>query len=256
MVITKLTKEFLPEFIFLMDAILESDKGALDMEEILQISEEKGYTISSRTFQRAFELRKVLKEENFETTTVLPSKKTLDALTIYYYGGNPDSFRDLIQNKDGAVDKEEVQRHYEVHKPSEKIIKKIFDQPKKLQLRQEYIEGLELLLYELKHQPLETFVGKLMDRKLQALREELGPKELKEELEGYIEKRLKQEEKRRKRSSIIYRFLGSIALFFITTPQFDDLKMEVLSAFSEDVLEDSEIVGEDGELEDELLDEV
>ena len=256
MVITKLTKEFLPEFIFLMDAILESNKGVLDTEEILQVSEEKGHVISSRTFQRAFELRKALKEENFETPTVLPSKKTLDALTIYYYGGNPDSFRDLIQNKDGAVDKEQVQQHYEAHKPSDKIIKKVFDQPKKLQLQQEYIEGLELLLYELKNQPLETFVGKLVDRQLQALREELGPKELKEELEGYIEKRLKQEEKRRKRSSIIYRFLGGIALFFMGTPQFDDLKTEVLSAFFEDFDNNLEFVDEDGELEDELLDEV
>ncbi|WP_394747136.1 hypothetical protein [Spongiimicrobium salis] len=257
--ITKLTKGFLPEFVFLTDAILQADNDVLDLEDMVVALEELGFKISSRTLQRAFDLRKALETNTYEDSLVVPSRKTLDGLTLFYYGGNPGTFLELVQYKHGQLKKEEVLDYYETCTPSDRMIKQVFDQPKKIQLRQEYIEGLELLLYELQYKSLESFVDKMLDNRFKELREKLGTQELKEELEGYIEKRLEEEKKKRKRSSFIYRILGGIALFFMTTPQFDDLKTEVLSAFYDDFDETLDITEErpDGEGKgDEPFDEI
>lgn len=256
MTITKLTKKLVPEFLFLTDAIVDTDGDPPDYKSMVVILEDHDYFISERSLQRAFELRRHLKGEDEDAPIVVSGKKTLDALVIYCFGGDLHTFKELLAYKGTKTSKEEIVAHYEENKPSEANLKKVFDVPRKLQLSQEHIEGLDLLLYELQNQSLENFFSGLLNERLKELQEKLGLKELKEELLGFIEERLAQQEKKQKRTSVIYRFLGSLGLLFVGVPIISDFKTYLLEDFLETVAADPEIEEGDEEYDTETLEDV
>lgn len=249
MVIVRLTEEYLPHFMFLMDEIKKSTWdlkiGALEDE-----CTDRGIKTSWSSLKRAFTLRQILEEGlRPNQTFYIPKKETLDALTQYCYGGN-FIFRDLVQNAhDIDVDPKEVLQHYDSNRPKPETVRALFgEKPEKIEHYREQLDACKLFLEELNTRSWKQFINEEIDLRFNSLRKEMNDElKLKSELILFLEERVQKLERQHKRSNFIYRFFGSFGLFFLSVDYDEIDKTKLLQDFLDEY---------DGLIDDETVDEL
>ncbi|MFX0556111.1 hypothetical protein ACOCEA_04905 [Maribacter sp. CXY002] len=233
MVIVKLTEELLPHFIFLVDGIEDSNND-LVVSTLLQECREKGIETSWHSLSRALTFRKILKEGlQPKQTYHIPKKKTLDALTKYYYG-EAFVFRDLVRNSnDIDVNPSEVSTHYKKCVPRVETVVTIFEKKEeKIEHLNEQSDACIHFLKELESCSLKQFIEDEVNQRFDLLKNEIKDElEVKSELIGFLENRLEKLERKKIFSHFIYRFFGSFGLFFVNIDYDEIGKIEMLEDF-------------------------
>lgn len=217
MIVVKLTEELLPYFIFLVDGIEDSNED-LVISTLLKECEDMGIGTSWHSLSRVFAFRKILREGlQPKQPYHIPKKKTLDALTKYYYG-EAYIFRDLARNSnDIGVCPSEVSTYYEKSKPKAETVATIFKKkPEKIEHLNEQSDACTHFLKELKSLSLKQFITNEVDQRIDQLKKEIRDElEVKSELIQFLENRLEKLERKKNFSHFIYRFFGSFGLFFV-----------------------------------------
>lgn len=225
MIIVRLTEELLPHFIFLIDEI-ENSNNDLVISTILKECQDIGIETSWHSLSRAFTFRKILKEGlQPKQTYHIPKKKTLDALTKYYYG-EAYIFRDLARNSnDIGVSPSEVSTYYAKSEPKAETVAKIFrKKPEKIEHLNEQSDACAHFLEELKSLSLKQFIANEVEQRVDRLKIEIRDElEVKSELIQFLENRLEKLERKKNLSKYIYRFFGSFGLFFVQI-DYDDIE--------------------------------
>ena len=233
MIIVRLTEELLPHFIFLIDGIEDSNED-LVISTILKECQDIGIETSWHSLSRAFTFRKILKEGlQSKQTYHIPKKKTLDALTKYYYG-DAYIFRDLARNSnDIGVSPSEVLTYYAKSEPKAETVAKIFHKkPEKIEHLNEQSDACAHFLKELKSLPLKQFIEDEVNQRIDLLKNEIKDElEVKTELIGFLENRLEKLERKKVFSHFIYRFFGSFGLFFVNIDYNEISKTGMLEDF-------------------------
>ncbi len=233
MVIVKLTEELLPYFLFLIDEIENSNKDIV-ISELLKECTDKEIETSWHSLSRAFTFRKILKEGiKSKQTYYVPLKKTLDALTKYCYGED-FIFRDLVKNSNGIdVSEIKVLEHYQGNTPKAVTITQIFEKkPEKIELVQEQLDACTHFLKELESCTLKQFIAKEIDERFNTLQKEVKKElDLKSELIQFLESKIDKLEGKKRQSNFIYRFFGSLGLFFVSINYDEVVKTGILEDF-------------------------
>lgn len=234
MTVTTLNEELLPYFIYLMDDILEDCNGFFDSKTIVETLKENGYIISEKSIKRAFALREQLKKpDNLTEATWRPHKKTLDALTKYFYGGNY-IFKDLVTNNGIDVPKEKIESHYLKNRPTNEILNAIFKpQPEKIK----HIESQIYFCEECK-----TLVERMNDEEFNLkFKNELKDKlKSQNEIIAHLEMRITSLEKKQRQATWVYRIFGTFGLFFVSI-DYNSLTLDtILDEFLNDHLVESD----------------
>ncbi len=250
----KFSPEHVAGFLYLMDQIVTYDlpKEEGNSYTTIATSVPDRASIDERTIRRAFEFRKqLLGALPADKRIPKPSLPTLDILTRYSLEGEPLPFEKYVQKN-----REDIERYYNTIQLSENKLNIIFKKvPDKIALLEEQVRQLEVLLADLRTHSLKAFTADIPKEQQAQLGELENANKLKTTLEQYIEDRIEATEKRLKRSALLYRFLGSFGLLFVTTPQFSDFKKFVLSTFLEDYEDDIDVTEEsEDDLDDDILD--
>ncbi|MFD0797039.1 hypothetical protein ACFQZJ_06180 [Maribacter chungangensis] len=251
MIITKLTAEHLRYFIFLMDGIISREEDFIEVGRIFKELQQQEIDISWHSINRAFELRNALKMElPPNKKAVLPQKRTLDALTKYYYGKR-FVFRDLVCTEpDILVSEEEVRQHYERQRPTDAVIHQLFKkQPEKIAFIADQKESYEECLLDVENRFNEV-VDELKETKERFKEFQLKVEEdinVQNMMITHLKAKIEQLETKRKRAFWVYRFFGAIGLFFVRI----DYKQINLDTVIEDYLD-----GLDDILEGDILEDI
>ena len=254
----KLTRVDVPAFMFLIDKIedkIENEEENVDNK--FQFISEKNYDdarlkASERTIRRVFELYESLYvDKPIKKHYAKPKTNTLDLLTSFYYGDRENlilksfKFANLKRRH-----KEDINDYYANNKPTEEILDIIFEEtPQKLKSLEDYEDELIAIAEELKNSTLKDFIKNWSAESLTNINLNIDHDRMKLELIDYIELRLKQTGKKRERVSFLYKIFGGFVLFFVSTPQYDDLKEYLIHTFiSEHV--DLEVDDDDDDFDD------
>jgi len=251
----KFSRDDVSALMYLIDQIIKDDFHKTNeniYKKIVAEGAKSDEEIHNRTIRRAFDFTKQLKGEIPPSKKISkPSLPTLNCITNYYFEGNPDIFLDFVKHH--ATD---IKNYAETSGPTAEVLNHVFEEaPPKVAVHQNYILVLESLLEELKNTSLEAFVKGITEERLANAITNASSEKVRIGLENFIEERITASEKKMKRVSLIYRFLGGFGLFFVTTPQFSNAKAYVIDAFVDDYEDDFDITDEDdNDLDDELLD--
>ncbi len=250
MVVTKLTRELLPHFIFLIDEIHASQSDFVEIGKLARECRDKEIDTSWHSLNRAFAFRNLFKESiSPEQTFNIPKKKTLDALTKYLYGED-FIFRDLVLNNNQIdVDNKIIQKHYLANLPNPDTLKKVFEKrPPKVEHLDNQIDAHNHFIQELKIHSLKEFIADEVNKRFEELQKEMTTElELKKDLLSQLEDKIIELEKKRRRAHFVYRFFGMFGLFFVTIDYDEITKTEILEGFMDEY---------QGILKEDFLDEI
>ncbi|MFK7814594.1 MAG: hypothetical protein AB8B59_19010, partial [Maribacter sp.] len=179
----------------------------------------------------------------------LPKKKTLDALTKYYYGRR-FVFRDLVCTEpDILVNEAEVQEHYKVQRPTKTVIDQLFKkQAEKIDFITDQKEAYEECLFEINNRFSEV-VKDLKETKTRFEAFQIKTNDdikVQNRLIEHLKSEIDRLETKRKRACWVDRFFGGLGLFFMPI----DYKEINLNTIMEDYLDGLEGIHEDDILED------
>ena len=147
----------------------------------------------------------------------------------------------------------EITSFYAINKPEKENLDIIFKEaPQKIERLKDYKNELIDLLEELKEGTLEDFIKYLAAESIAKTNQNIDYDTIKHELIEFTERRLKQTEKKYKRVSFLYGIFGSIILFFIPVPRFDDLKSYVINTF---IAHHTDLEIEDSDFDDDDFDD-
>ncbi|PCJ91960.1 MAG: hypothetical protein COA50_16050 [Flavobacteriaceae bacterium] len=241
MALTKLTEEYLPTFIYIMD-LIRNEEAYPDYKKIAKEGVGQDIEMSPRTIRRAFILREELGKSYLEKAIYIPTIKTLNALTAYYFDDTDVRFLAI-----STTHEKEIKLYFLKNKPLKSVVNEVFDSKvDKISLIKEQKRGIQDVLEELKEKSLEDFIGNIINERILAIKKKNNDDVLKEELIKYFEERIAVLEGKQKKASLLFRFLGSLGLFFINITALDDSR----EAYINDFLDDKEGLLDDDELMD------
>ncbi len=244
----RLTEEHVPGFIYLMDQIIKYDLDSISESIYITIAEKGKHLdnkVHPRTISRAFNLRENLKKgEIIKHDYNLPKIETLNVLTAYHFEQKIKRFR-LFEKKY----EEPILSYYNSHEPPNDILKTIFKkQPVKINHIQKQEDTLVELLNELNGISLEDFVKFWVDESLRQKNKDLDLNNVILELKGYIDQRINEIVKKKRKTSFLYRLFGSFGLFFVSIDYREMSKESILDDFFNDY--DILLTEDDSVLED------
>ncbi|ASV30816.1 hypothetical protein [Maribacter cobaltidurans] len=206
---------------------------------------EKDIKTSWHSLNRAFSLRELLNDEiSADQVYSIPKKETLDALTKYSYG-NEFIFRDLIEPTESiGLSKAEILRYYEINRPNSATMAEIFrTKPEKIEHIRDQQDIYTHLKLELESKLFKDFISERVREELEIsfghFQEDL---ERKAAMIKLLENKIDKLTKQRSLSTLIYRFFGSVGLFFVAIDYDMVSKESVLEEFFDD---HSIILGDD-----------
>lgn len=248
---TKLTEEYLPGFIHVVDRITEEEYD-LDYKEIAERENKKGEIVVGRSIGRAFDLRRKLVEgwEGNKQKPVRPQKKTLDVLVAFLENNSKLSFLEYCIEY-----KAEIEAHFVLNKPDQEWVDALFGKRKgkvneKISAMEDKREELMYVLENYSLEELKQVLGPRAKQQLTLLLEEWKSDELEPFFESILEQRIKKLENKITASKRLQRRLGILSLLFL--PQDDELTFEedIFSAIEKYQVD----ISNDSEMEEPLLD--
>lgn len=222
---TKLTEDYLPGFIYVVDRIIEEEYD-LDYKEIADKETKNGEIVVPRSIDRAFELRRKLVYgwEGIEQRPGRPQKKTLDVLVAFLENSSKLSFLEYcIEYKDN------IEAHFVLNRPDQNWVDALFGKSKgrvgeKISAMEDKREELMDVLDNYTLEELKQVLGPRAKEQLALLLEEWKSDELAPFFENILEQRIKKLENKISASKRLQRRLGILSLLFL--PQDDELNFE------------------------------
>ncbi|MFS4448379.1 hypothetical protein [Maribacter sp. 2307UL18-2] len=244
MPITKLTKEYLAAFVYIID-LITAEEAELDYVKIADEGVGAKKDIDARTIKRAFELREELAKVTVEKKVYKPSLKTLNTLTAYYFDDTDERFLNISKTHET-----DIKAHYEKFKPTVKVIETIFPSgPEKIiHLRQQQ-ETVEETLEDLKgeaEQKMDLFLADMEGQIVERFKKINDQLEAKTDLITHLELQIEALQRKLKQAQFMYNTLGALGLFFVSI-NYDSLDKESLV---EDFLDDYEGLVDENVIDD------
>lgn len=244
MPITKLTKEYLAAFVYIID-LITAEEAELDYVKIADEGVGAKKDIDARTIKRAFELREELAKVTVEKKVYKPSLKTLNTLTAYYFDDTDERFLNIAKTHET-----DIKAHYEKFKPTAKVIETIFPSgPEKIiHLRQQQ-ETVEETLEDLKgeaEQKMDLFLADMEGQIVERFKKINDQLEAKTDLITHLELQIEALQRKLKQAQFMYNTLGALGLFFVSI-NYDSLDKESLV---EDFLDDYEGLVDENVIDD------
>ena len=241
---TKLTEDYLPGFIHVVDRITEEEYD-LDLKEIADKESKNGKVVVPRSIGRAFDLRRKLVEgwEESKQRPIRPQKKTLDVLVAFLENNSKLSFLEYC-----ITYKDEIEAHFSLNKPDQKWVDALFGKRKgkvseRISAMEDKREELMDVLDNYSLEELKQVLGPRAKQQLLLLLEEWKSDELEPFFESILEQRIKKLENKITASKKLHRRLGILSLLFL--PQDDELTFEedffpAIEEYQVDISNDSE----------------
>ncbi len=215
MPITKLTQEYLPAFIYIMDLIL-AEEDIIDYKKIAEEGVADKKEIDARTIKRAFDLRDELAKNELERQVYKPTLKTLNVLCAYYFENTQETFLKVAKNY-----RQNIDDYYTKHSPKTGIIQAVFkSKPEKIEFLEQQQEQYLNIKDTIEQQPINSLVASMEQKILQRF-EDLQQKmnddlALKTRMIAHMEIKIDELQQKLKQANFMYNTLGALGLFFVS----------------------------------------
>lgn len=246
-------------FIYLMDKIFR--KGLSENQITNTRVKIKEYTVDmsgAKTIDQTFKLWQYLKgaaeyppyrTSPFGERVRTPSKRTLNAFTDYHTQGAETSFEDFSE-----MNAQLILAYYADNRPSDIALRKVCPpQHSKLTKLEKQMSALE----KAKVFPLQLMIDVLGDKQedwIKGLVKNGRTASVEDKLRGLLEEYIVELEHKVERARQMQALLGNFGLFFVTVPEFDEIKEEIAEVFKEEYEDDFDFT-EKGD-EDDVLDSI